>query len=259
MEVKTPESIVMDMCLNEIEVAEYQRGVSLVKVRNIVSHFNPNAVGLLLLSYRDDRYWIVDGQHRLMALLKLGATKWKCEVFVDLNYQQEARMFRDRNTSKKPTPANRFVADLEANDPRAIAIKNIVESEGYNISFNQKNGNYAIAAISSLEQIHENYGGQMLRRVLKVIKKTWNGEKDSLREFFILGFAEFFKRYTNEFDEDALIKKLSITPLYAITRKTMDNSRIFKELPRISFARTVVDVYNKGRRTRHLENKFAAR
>ncbi len=256
MDYKEPESITLKLKLDEIKVAKYQRNLSTSKIKKIINNFNPHGVGVLIVSYRDGEYYIVDGQHRMVALLKLGIMEWKCEVYIDLTYQQEAEKFKLLNTSKNPTPGDRFISDLEAGKNRAVTIKEIVEKEGYKIAFNQKNKEYTIGAVSALESIYDNNGGQALAKTLRIIKRLWGAERNSLRIEVILGMNQFLKTYENDIEEELLINKLLLIPFSTIHRKAMENSKMFREIPASSFARAIVECYNKGKRSRFLINKF---
>ena len=44
-----------------LEMADYQRGLKQNKVANYVKNYDPMIFGTILVSYRDNRYWIVDG------------------------------------------------------------------------------------------------------------------------------------------------------------------------------------------------------
>ncbi|MDY5220460.1 MAG: DUF6551 family protein, partial [Eubacteriales bacterium] len=58
-----------------IVTEEYQRVMNMRNVAGIVKHFDPAKLGVLVVSHRKDgTYAVLDGQHRLTALRKLGYT-----------------------------------------------------------------------------------------------------------------------------------------------------------------------------------------
>ncbi len=117
---------------------EYQRtSVSWTRVNEIASSWSWKACGVLSVAKRpDSSLWVFDGQHR-----KLGADKradittLPCIVFDSEVVAEEAQAFYDVNTNRGNMPwTDKFRALIAANDPTAMQVKEMVESEGYTIN-----------------------------------------------------------------------------------------------------------------------------
>lgn len=73
-------------------VANYGRPLSETRVKSILKHFDPLGLGTILLSMRDDnRYAIIDGQHRIAAAMEYGMTSVPSRVYIDLSYGLQER------------------------------------------------------------------------------------------------------------------------------------------------------------------------
>ncbi len=64
------EEIVRIMDLNTKDLVSnqpYQRDINQKEVAYIVSNFDPHQIGVIKVSYRDGKYYVYDGQHRITA------------------------------------------------------------------------------------------------------------------------------------------------------------------------------------------------
>jgi len=102
----------------------YQRQAVVTKVVAIASHWSWVACGVLIVGMRDGEYWVVDGQHRLLAARKRSdISELPCIVFETESEQQEADGFLDVNTGRKPLSVfARFKALIVAGDQAAIGL-----------------------------------------------------------------------------------------------------------------------------------------
>lgn len=249
---KSTEPTYMKLTLKDLKLANYQRKPDAKKVKKISENFNPITIGTLIVSYRGGEFYLVDGDHRMLVLIKRGIHEWMCEVHSGLSYQDEANMFRIINKNRKPMSANVSLnAALEGNDPDAIGLQKIITEEGYELCLkNHTSERYKIRAVGDLEIIYNTYGENGLRKVLRFIKNTWGGEKDALRGMVMRGIAVFFSHYYGVVDENNLTKKLSITPVQELMRKAAANTRVFGGHAGTNFARAMVEIYNKGKKNK---------
>src|SRR5579872_2634496 len=141
----------------------YQRLPALGKIKAISAHFDQNAVGVLIVSLRDNgQFIIIDGQHRLEAMKKQGITHAECKVIQGLTREQEAEIYISCNTVRKnPDALDVFRARLVTQDPVALAINSVVEKCGLRIQFNLhhsrggKRAPKSLWAVTALEDIYK--------------------------------------------------------------------------------------------------------
>ena len=84
--------------LERIVAEQYQRILNMKNVAGIVKNFDPAKLGVLVVSHRaDGTYAVLDGQHRLAALRRLGYDAANCIVLEGMTIRQEADYFRRQN------------------------------------------------------------------------------------------------------------------------------------------------------------------
>jgi hypothetical protein len=117
---------------------EYQRdNVANKRVLRLTAEWSWVSCGVLTIGQRaDGTFWVMDGQHRKLAADKRSdITTLPCLVFDVAGKSQEARGFIALNTERGPVQAiDKFNAQVMAEDATAIAVKDLVERDGYVIS-----------------------------------------------------------------------------------------------------------------------------
>ena len=94
----------------------YQRVPSSKKVTKIVKEFSDYAFGVIEVSQRvNGNYVVVDGWHRVCAAKLHGLTRIPCNVHEGMTHAEEAAMFVDLNSNRKPMSAvQKHIGDLQA-------------------------------------------------------------------------------------------------------------------------------------------------
>jgi hypothetical protein len=117
----------------------YQRGnINELRINEMAANWDWVLCGALSVSIRDDKWYVMDGQHR-----KLGADKRSdikklpCMVF-NLNSQQhEASAFVGLNRQKTAiNGVDHFKAMVVSGDEIAIRLKSVLDKSGYKITNN---------------------------------------------------------------------------------------------------------------------------
>lgn len=106
----------------------YQRMVADLKVRGISAAWSWVACGAIIVGNRNGEYWVIDGQHRVIAARnRSDITTLPCLVFETEGVSQEARGFLDVNTARKAmTSIDKFRALIAAGDETAIFVNDIL-------------------------------------------------------------------------------------------------------------------------------------
>lgn len=134
---------------------DYQREIG-SKVNRIVSEFDPNKMRPGLVSYRDNDFWLIDGQNRCAALKQMNKPTMVCEFVEGLTKGEEAALFVAQNDNvTKLNPAEKINGrSLNPDDKFAITIKDICNK--YNLTYG-KRGKVPyrnLASISRLENLY---------------------------------------------------------------------------------------------------------
>jgi hypothetical protein len=84
----------------------YQRDVLPEKVRAITAEWSWLSLGALVVGERGGEYWVIDGQHRMLAAKRRSdIANLPCVVFKTADVKTEAQGFLDLNTGRKPVTA----------------------------------------------------------------------------------------------------------------------------------------------------------
>lgn len=250
----------------------YQRKISPSQVERIVSGFNPDHFGTLIISHRKNgSYVILDGQHRVEAIHKLGWAddqKLPCLVHEGLTLEEEAAIFAGSNNSKALAPIDKFRARIVAKEEKALAIQKAVEDAGFMLVLNSHNKSIVengLTCVSGLELIYDQNGGAFLALVMNVIRVAWGYEPTSRQRDIIEGVWRFMRWYAEEpnFNRDIFVAKLkSVSPVKlvrdaAALREAL-GSQDFKTPGHagrnaVALAQLLVRLYNSGLRVnKHL-------
>ena len=208
-----------DSALRVVKIADlqvdpsYQREIR-GKHRKIVSNFDKNALGIILVGQREDgSLWVVDGLQRKTALEKLGKETVRAEVFVSKGPEHEAEVFRlvNQNRTALSSP-ELFRAKLAAGDKTAWEIKKLVESLGLIIGYvrkrNGRPGDWkVISAINTLERVEQRYGLGVLELTLETVKASWPEDLHAFASDIIFGVGVWISRHDGVIDTDSTVPK----------------------------------------------------
>jgi hypothetical protein len=243
----------------------YQRSLNEKRVQHIADEFDPDAFGVITVSKREDgTYWVIDGQHRLAALRRMG---WKdtqqvaCNIFSGLSRQQEAGLFSKIDDYLNLGYLDRFRARVESGEQRAVAIEHIIRNAGFTVSKLTGPGN--LSAVQACEFVYTGRGTRTsgrdhageLKATLENIRAAWGLSPDGVRGPIIQGIGRVFLRDGDAIDRANLSSKLASfeggpEALIGLAKglKAAHGGRVTDAVSEL-----VIATYNKGRRVTKLE------
>ncbi len=190
---------------------EYQREPDKQHVGRIVRQFVPDIFGVVWVSQRaDGSLWIIDGQHRVAAVLAMGWADRRvpCFVISGLTPEDEARIFAETQRLRKPLrPEERFKAALAAGDGRAHRVRATVEGVGYRLALHARRDETGIKAIGAIEHLDQSYVAGTLKEVLELCWDAW-GTGVTPGGLLLRGLAMFASRHRGRYDRARLVAKL---------------------------------------------------
>lgn len=196
---------------NQLAKAGYNRAIRRAWVNKIKRYFNESLIRPVIVSFRDGKYWVIDGQHTSQALYELNNydpnTLIECHVLTDLTYEDEARLFVEYNNSSHSIGKTDEVKGLiESQDDNAIVFLKTVTVNGYNLD----GDNNSLSAIGSAWTIfNKNGGAATLDSILKITSSCWpDDSKTATQGKIIDGIAEFLRRHDYEYSFDHFVKML---------------------------------------------------
>lgn len=190
----------------------YQRELNKWRVEDITQTFDPDLLGVLLVSKRSTgTYFLLDGQTRHAALIAMGWEDQRvpCLVYAGLTRKDEARIFVGANvTAVKPNPTAIFKGKLAAGDPATTEVYNIARKYGYLSTLKDfKSG--ALTSPSALMRIHTKGGADLLDEVLAVTSSAWPGKHVAAP--VLTGLAMFIRQYGLAISVERLVQCLAKT------------------------------------------------
>lgn len=127
------QGIQIDIHKNDLKVhPDYQRVHSDRKTDEIAKKWSWLACGVITVGERNGEYWVIDGQHRVIAARKRKEINMlPCIVFSTSEVKDEAKGFLECNTNRKAVGAyDKYRAGLIANDEKCVLIARTCERFG---------------------------------------------------------------------------------------------------------------------------------
>lgn len=214
-----PEVLVIqleDICID----TRYQREATISRAKNMAKVFDERVAGRLTVNMRDDgTLWLIDGQHRFLAMKINGIKECKCDVLYDLTLEEEAKLFADKNSQARvATILERHHAKVIYKDPTAIAINGMLHSLGLYIPRRSggRNTDGAVVAVGCLYELYSSIKSEGLLKILTLIKTTWGIRPKAYSEYMILGVEKLIRKHHDQLREDRFIRQLSKIDPYAL-------------------------------------------
>ncbi len=208
--------------------------------------FDENVLQALDVSFRDGRYNVVDGKHRLSgirkyeertgnkieipALVRYGLTeKDECELFEKLAKQR-----------RKITAMEILESAYSRGNEFTVGLVDGIRSTGLLFDFDTKRRNGYIHLTRTPVNVYKALDKKEFERFFSLFYRTWNGNKDFIHEDFLKGLFEFYTYYKDDIDDELFIKRLSYLTDFKVIA-TGDKKK--KEIAKLIFQK-----YNKNKR-----------
>ena len=230
----------------------YQRPVKDSDVNKLLLEWDPRLLTPLVVSYRDGKYHLVDGQHRACVLrLKNDGkdTAVLCQVYRGLTYEQEAELYYklDRAKGHLRLPHATKALLESGSDPELVEVNRLLEDAGFIWKLDKPAAkDFEIGSTRTVINAYRLLGGTSFSRMLLLLAKTWHGAPSSLKSYVLSGMALFVKTYETELKDATFIKRMSgVDPEEIIRRGKADFSTNNASL---RYARVIWDKYNSQQR-----------
>ena len=234
----------------------YQRPIDERVVDHLVAEWDARLLDPLAVSFRDGRFNLIDGQHRVAAMRKLNAGRdvmAPCMVYAGLTYEEEAELcYKLDKAKKRLSLAQSTNALIESGGNTDVKeIKKIMEKEGFVWSLKKTHGkDYEITATRAITNAYEELGDAGFARMLRLLDKTWHGDPGSLNAVMVSGLALFLVKYGNDFTDSDFSRRFSaFDPQEIVRRSKADVSTTSRGL---RCARVLLEKYNSRRGGRKL-------
>lgn len=229
-------------------------GIIKSKLKQITEHLDLDAIGTVhAVEYEingEIAAWVIDGQHRIRALLDMGLGEWEVRVEFHDDCKDNAHasaLFLELNFRAAVNPTETFRNELQARKPYAVAIQSIAKRYGFNVR--AFSGDTSLACAAALKRVYAFDEGRSLESALATITSAWGHNAAANEAKLIEGLGLIFKSNNGSIDKADLVKKLAKFPggpsaLVGAAKGLREYKRV--ALPS-ALAEVVIDNYNKGR------------
>lgn len=205
----------------------YQRDVHRKRVELIANHFNEYTANEPKVSFRNGKYYVVDGQHTIESrILRNGGKDLPilCKIYTGLTIQQEALFFAEQNGYSAPLTAGiKLRAKVAGGDAVSEAFVEANKQVGLVVDYTQQAGAYRIGCVGTALRLYNQIGEKIYCEAMRLIVAAWEGRPDSLRAAVLKGMMHFVELYHGEFIEERLVRALHGVHPMDIYRTGMDN------------------------------------
>lgn len=177
----------------------YQRVIR-NRIRKMIAEWDYEKCDVLTVSYRDNKYYVVDGQHRFMAAKANNVEYLPCQVLENMTQKDEAKKFVEMNTLVcKLSPFDTFSANLLLGDETDSTIANLAETYGLSIGEYKGIGNGQIGSIAICRRIVKKQGADCLNWVLRVLHEArWHEIKTGHSSRMMYMLFHFYANNKND-------------------------------------------------------------
>lgn len=238
----------------------YQRPVNPKEVDRLIREWDERLLDPVTVSFRDGKFYVVDGQHRIAAMRKMNGGNGvmvNCKVYNGLTYEQEADLCYKLDKAKKRLSLSQSTNALAESgaDAETAEIRRLVESCGFTWALNKRHGKTGeIVSTRALINAYRLLGGDGFSRMLSLMWEAWQGDARSLTANLLSGMALFVKTYETEFTDRTFIKRLSQVDPDEINRRGRADFSTNKASLR--YARVILEKYNGQRGGKKLPCRF---
>lgn len=229
----------------------YQRIIDSHRVKKMAEEYDPNLVNPIKVSFRDGKYWIIDGHHtERMLILRNGGRDLPvdCKVFYGMTWLDEVNLFLAQNGKLARTVNinDKLRAMKNSGDPDVSDMVKGAEKVGFIIDFKGTKGDNKIVALSTLLKAYAALTPEEYIEYLTLLKKTWGGSSDSLCREILQGTFVFYKTYKGKFNPKTFANRLGKVSPYAIIR----DGRVSNAPGASKYARQILGYYNYNAKSR---------
>jgi hypothetical protein len=234
-----------------------QRRLLPSKVARLSRELNRNAVGVIHAVEQTKRgkkrLYVIDGYHRIKAILERRSGDWLLNVHIYLDVDDEAAcvLFLRLNDRSPVAPFDKYMAELNSDDAIAVGAQNVCKN--HNLEVSRTKGTGKICCVTTIKRLFSWDKGAILVKTLDISQGAWGERANSggaaLEGVLLEGLARFIRQHDGELDSKSLIRKLAKFP--GGPGKVIGDARAQDAYLKGSIRNRICDViaaiYNKGK------------
>jgi hypothetical protein len=197
----------------------YQRELVEAQVTRITGNFDEGLLGVFIISDRDGRYNLVDGQQRREALRRMERDDLLvlCKIHVGLSEREENQLFEEYNRYRSPLLAVEFFKARSARgELEEVAITKILKDIGWNLNLSRSKHVRRSGELRCVSNLRNAYmRAERMGRLdaftdsLAIVFEAAGTNPDASRYEYIMGVFEFCLRFFKQYDRAKLVAALA--------------------------------------------------
>lgn len=243
------EDLVIDM--------SYQREPNTKKVSLIARTYNPDAIGVLICSAREDgTIAVIDGGHRVAAMhmLNLSHETVDCLIYFGLSIEEEAKIFHLMNDNRtKPKTQDLFKSKVAAGDIDALTVKAILDQNGLVVG--NAPGMNIVRAIGTLMDLYKKTDSKNIGNVLNILSHAFDKHSTSFNDASLIATSMILNVYENSINIDRLTKAINSFGIstYWVNSGSIISKNMGYKMTAKGMAHAAINEYNKNLRSNRLD------
>lgn len=204
-----------------------QREVNELRVIEMAKNFQPQSLGLLTASKREDGHiYCLDGAHRIAAARK---ARWNgllaTRLFTGLTLAEEAGLFLTTNNTRSVQAIDKFKVRITMGDPSAVNINTILKNFDLHVDWANNESKNIISAIATVEKIYYGAGvlpyrdhPDLVYKVFRTLTDAYglDSGRTTWGKAMIEGMGIFWASFGSRINRERLVEALQGNPPRAI-------------------------------------------
>lgn len=168
--------------------------------RRIAANWDDAKCGCILVSYRDDHLYIIDGQHRYWAAQMIERSTIACRVVENLTERDEALLFGQQDENRiRLTTVEKVKALVIGQDTVALTLKRICDDFKLVLIPHSASDSPRLTGIRAATLTMTRHGEDALRWVFHVIDRAkWRDMPRAYSEDVIVALRNVYTKYGND-------------------------------------------------------------
>lgn len=231
----------------------YQRPPDLNRVGRLANTWKESLSHGLRVSFRKRKWYVIDGWHRTLAARKLGIETLDVYICYGLTYEQEAALYSALNRNRRSlSTLQAFNAAIEAKDPVAKAIVQIVKRHGFQLPRRAYTNGINMNCIGMIQRIYAQKNGPvLLDKTLDFISSVWDqSQTERCNRYLVSGISFLFNKNKMKYTlhMGALRKRLQkYTPVQLLAKIGAIREAGILTVPEQAAAEIMIQMYNYRR------------
>jgi hypothetical protein len=237
-----------------------QRLHSPAKVKALVEAFDLDAIGTIHAVECTiggvHGIWVIDGQHRVLALLEIGFGEYPVDVYIHQDVQTEPQAcdkFLKLNKRAQVNPFDTFLNEVHANHPASVGAMRCLEERKLAVARTTADGR--LSCVRTLTALYNADEGKSLKLTLDTVLSAWGSIASAIEGKVIEGIGLVYRTYNGTVDQPTLVKKLAKYP--GGPSALLGDAKGIRTHRNVALSRAVgeciVETYNVGRRSGRLD------